>query len=101
MGRFDAEIWFGERVAVLGANGSGKSTLSLTLGGLLPPRGGAVSALPDLAAGAPTLVFSEQNDALYYDPNGVGPGYTLIAHVQPGAVVAAGDIHMIHGPTVA
>ena len=34
-----------------GPNGAGKSTLALTLGGLLPPRGGAVVAAPDLARG--------------------------------------------------
>lgn len=34
-----------------GPNGAGKSTLALTLGGLLPPRGGAVVAAPELARG--------------------------------------------------
>jgi energy-coupling factor transporter ATP-binding protein EcfA2 len=34
-----------------GPNGAGKSTLALTLGGLLPPRAGAVVAGPGLARG--------------------------------------------------
>lgn len=34
-----------------GPNGAGKSTLALTLGGLLPPRAGAVVAAPELARG--------------------------------------------------
>ena len=40
MRRFDAEIWFGERVAVLGANGSGKSHFMrlLAAGGTDPER---------------------------------------------------------------
>ena len=40
MRRFDAEIWFGERVAVLGANGSGKSHFLrlLAAGGTDPER---------------------------------------------------------------
>jgi ATPase subunit of ABC transporter with duplicated ATPase domains len=32
-GAFDAEIWFGDRVAVLGSNGSGKTTFLRLLGG--------------------------------------------------------------------
>jgi len=49
------------------------------------------------AAAQPTLVFSTHDDALYYDSNGSAPGYTLIAHVEPGAVVAPNDIHLFHG----
>ncbi len=41
---FDTEIWYGERVAVLGSNGSGKSTyLRLLAGHDVPTR--ASSAL--------------------------------------------------------
>ena len=50
---FDLEVWFGERVAVLGSNGSGKSHFLrlLALGGSDPdPRAGHVTSVP------PTLV---------------------------------------------
>lgn len=45
----DLDITPGRVLAVTGPNGSGKSTLALTLGGLLPPRGGAVEAAVDFA----------------------------------------------------
>ena len=51
----------------------------------------------NFAASQPTLVFSVQDESLYYDPHGTGPGYTLVAHVEPGATVAASDIHLFHG----
>ncbi|MFG2090703.1 MULTISPECIES: ABC-F family ATP-binding cassette domain-containing protein [unclassified Spirillospora] len=38
---FDTEIWYGERVAVLGSNGSGKSTFLRLLGGHDVPHTGA------------------------------------------------------------
>ncbi|TAK98150.1 MAG: hypothetical protein EPO08_19915, partial [Rhodospirillaceae bacterium] len=53
----------------------------------------------NFTAAQPTLVFSVHDESLYYDSNGAGPGYTLIAHVEPGAVVAASDIHLYHGAT--
>lgn len=40
----DFDIHAGRVTAVTGPNGAGKSTLALTLGGLLPPVGGTVSA---------------------------------------------------------
>lgn len=42
----------GGLLAVTGPNGAGKSTLGLTIGGLLKPTSGAVTAAPTLAAGA-------------------------------------------------
>src|SRR6195952_6147814 len=45
---FDLEVWFGERVAVLGSNGSGKSHFLrlLALGGTDPdPRAGHVTSV--------------------------------------------------------
>ncbi|WP_229481814.1 ABC transporter ATP-binding protein [Mycolicibacterium mageritense] len=48
----DFEIASGRVTAVTGPNGSGKSTLALTLGGLLPPRGGILTALPSFAPSA-------------------------------------------------
>ncbi|MBH0129395.1 ABC transporter ATP-binding protein [Salinibacterium sp. NK8237] len=48
----DLEILSSHALAITGPNGAGKSTLALTLGGLLPPVGGAVEASPALASGA-------------------------------------------------
>lgn len=48
----DLSIRSSHALAITGPNGSGKSTLALTLGGLLPPHGGALVANPVLAAGA-------------------------------------------------
>ncbi len=45
----DFGISRGRVTAVTGPNGAGKSTLALTLGGLLPPRGGILQAHPDFA----------------------------------------------------
>lgn len=50
----DADVREGSALVLTGANGAGKSTLALTLGGLLPPLGGALVAEPELAAGAST-----------------------------------------------
>ncbi|MFE5671895.1 ABC transporter ATP-binding protein [Agromyces sp. NPDC056523] len=44
----------GTSTVLTGPNGAGKSTLALTLGGLLPPRGGAVLASQRLARGLPS-----------------------------------------------
>src|SRR3974377_1587818 len=43
---FDAEIWFDDRVAVLGANGSGKSSFLRLLAGGQVPHGGRGPARP-------------------------------------------------------
>ncbi len=48
----DFEIHRGRVTAVTGPNGVGKSTLALTLGGLLPPRGGHLEASTDFAPSA-------------------------------------------------
>jgi energy-coupling factor transport system ATP-binding protein len=48
----DVTLAAGEAVVVAGRNGVGKSTAALTLGGLLPPRRGTVTASPALAGGA-------------------------------------------------
>jgi energy-coupling factor transport system ATP-binding protein len=49
----DAVIREGSALALTGRNGAGKSTLALTLGGLLPPLGGSLTAEHALAGGAP------------------------------------------------
>lgn len=46
------QVRAGAALCVTGPNGSGKSTLALTLAGLLPPVGGRLAALPELARGA-------------------------------------------------
>jgi energy-coupling factor transporter ATP-binding protein EcfA2 len=46
----DLDVHAGQVLAITGPNGAGKSTLGLTLAGLLPPAGGAVTASAALAA---------------------------------------------------
>ncbi|MEO8907539.1 MAG: ABC transporter ATP-binding protein [Microbacteriaceae bacterium] len=48
----DREIAAGTMTVITGANGVGKSTLALTLGGLIPPLAGAVTATAALAGQA-------------------------------------------------
>ncbi|MGN7800962.1 ABC transporter ATP-binding protein [Leifsonia sp. 22587] len=48
----DLALREGSAVALVGRNGAGKSTLALTLGGLLPPVAGELTAEPALASGA-------------------------------------------------
>ncbi|MGH3680463.1 MAG: ATP-binding cassette domain-containing protein, partial [Natronosporangium sp.] len=49
-GRFDLELWYGDRMAVLGANGTGKSHLLRLLGrGGSEPAGDPVVPLPPVA----------------------------------------------------
>lgn len=50
--RVDVEIHSAEVTVVTGPNGAGKSALALTLGGLLPPRGGRLEAEPQFAPAA-------------------------------------------------
>lgn len=45
----DLDVRAGQALAITGPNGAGKSTLGLTLAGLLPPAGGAVTASAALA----------------------------------------------------
>ncbi|MGE2835995.1 ABC transporter ATP-binding protein [Mycobacterium sp. SMC-4] len=45
----DFQVRRGTVTVVTGPNGTGKSALALTLGGLLPPRGGTLRARPDFA----------------------------------------------------
>ena len=59
----DLDVRAGAALAVTGPNGAGKSTLGLTLAGLLPPAGGALSAsdaLRDGAAASPIRWSSRQ-----------------------------------------
>ena len=46
------------------------------------------------AAGNASLVYSEDDSALYYDENGKDEdGYSVVATLQPGAGIVADDIH--------
>lgn len=47
----DLDVRAGQALAITGPNGAGKSTLGLTLAGLLPPAGGAITASAALAGG--------------------------------------------------
>ncbi|HWU47367.1 MAG TPA: ABC transporter ATP-binding protein [Humibacter sp.] len=53
-GPVDLGVRHGAATVLTGANGSGKSTLALTLGGLIPERGGELRSSPELSAGAAT-----------------------------------------------
>jgi energy-coupling factor transport system ATP-binding protein len=46
------DIAAGRTTVITGPNGAGKSTMALTVGGLIPVRGGVLAATPALAAGA-------------------------------------------------
>lgn len=50
----DLSLKSGDALGITGPNGAGKSTLALTLGGLLRPRGGNLTAAPALARDAGT-----------------------------------------------
>jgi energy-coupling factor transport system ATP-binding protein len=61
--RADLTIAEGSALALTGPSGVGKSTLALTLGGLLPPLGGELTAAPALAgraASAPAVWRSRE-----------------------------------------
>ena len=77
MRRFDAEIWFGERVAVLGANGSGKSHFLrlLAAGGTDPER--EHRPVGDVAPGSVAHTGTAKLGAR------VRPGWFAQTHEQP------------------
>ncbi|MCH8213346.1 MAG: hypothetical protein IIC54_04665 [Proteobacteria bacterium] len=47
------------------------------------------------ASGDPTFIFSTADDTLYYDADGAADGYTVVATVQLGDAIAAGDIAVV------
>ena len=51
----DLALHAGDTLGITGPNGAGKSTLALTLGGLLRPRGGHLTATPALARDAGSI----------------------------------------------
>ncbi len=77
-GRFDAEIWLDDRVAILGANGSGKSSFLRLLAGEQVPHEGAARlgarvvagffaqthARPDLAGRTPAEILMTEHALL-------------------------------------
>jgi ATPase subunit of ABC transporter with duplicated ATPase domains len=82
MAPFDLEVWFGERVAVLGSNGSGKSHFLrlLALGGSDPdPRAGHLTAV-----GA-TLTPVEHAGVVKLGAR-VVPGWFAQAHEHPSLI---------------
>ena len=48
------------------------------------------------AAGDASFVFSTVDETLYYDPDGTGPGYTVVAET-PGTVAVAADVEIVTG----
>ncbi|MGE4064455.1 MAG: Calx-beta domain-containing protein [Rhodospirillaceae bacterium] len=46
------------------------------------------------ANGKSALIFSVADHALYFDPNGASEGYTVLATLQPGAVLTAPDVRV-------
>src|SRR5262249_15186487 len=69
----DLDIYFGERIALLGANGSGKSTLLKLLDGIVAPSGGTLRALGrDVAAvadGHDAFSFHREVGLVFQDPD--------------------------------
>jgi Ca2+-binding RTX toxin-like protein len=49
----------------------------------------------EAALGHDAWVFSTADRTFYYDSNGTDAGYTVIATVQDGATVAAGDVRIV------
>lgn len=60
----DLAVHAGSALALTGANGSGKSTLALTLGGMLPPVAGEVTAANDLRRGLASSPITWRSSAL-------------------------------------
>jgi Ca2+-binding RTX toxin-like protein len=46
------------------------------------------------AAGKSSFIYSEADHTLYYDDNGAQEGYTVVAHLQPNAHLAATDVRI-------
>jgi ATPase subunit of ABC transporter with duplicated ATPase domains len=75
---FDAEIWFDDRVAILGANGSGKSTFLRLLAGEQVPHEGGVRLGARVVPGFFAQTHSRQ------DLDGRAPAEILMTeHAQP------------------
>jgi hypothetical protein len=77
----------------LGASAQDGQNFSIIAG---PYDGTTAGANAAFASGGPALVFSTQDHALYYDANGAGEGYTLLATLQSGGVLTASDIQLSH-----
>ncbi len=52
------------------------------------------------SAGSSALIYSAADHALYYDSNGAAEGYTVVATIQPGAILAATDIRLTDSAAV-
>ena len=62
-----------------------------------PYDGTNAGANTNHAGGAPSFIFSLADETLYYDPDGTGAGYVVIA-TTPNDVVTAADIKIVNGP---
>lgn len=87
--RFDGTIGLPEGSPTLGVN---FSVIGTSYDGT--SSGGPNDAWQN---GDPSFIFDAASNRLIYDANGAGEGYTIVAQVQPGAVVAASDIKIAGG----
>ncbi|MGE0745585.1 MAG: tandem-95 repeat protein, partial [Rhodospirillales bacterium] len=60
-----------------------------------PYDGTAAGGNANFDAGAPTLIYSKADSTLYFDANGKGEGYTIVATVDPGVVVTKDDVQIV------
>jgi ATPase subunit of ABC transporter with duplicated ATPase domains len=106
MRAFDLEVWYGERVAVLGSNGSGKSHfLRLLAGEEVPHQGVArlgarvvpgmfaqTHARPDLAGRTPLEILMTEHALLINDAMSAMARYELqVCARQPFATLSGGQ----------
>jgi serralysin len=79
-----------------GAIGLGQLTLGDDFSVIAGPYDGTdAGANANFAADQATFVFSTGDSTLYFDGNGDGAGYTVIATLANGAVLAATDIEVV------
>jgi cobalt/nickel transport system ATP-binding protein len=97
----DLDIYFGERIALLGANGSGKSTLLKLLDGIVAPTGGTLRALGrDVAAvadGHDAFRFHREVGLVFQDPDIQLFSATVLDDVAFGPLQLGLNEHEIRG----
>ncbi|MBC7906150.1 MAG: M10 family metallopeptidase C-terminal domain-containing protein [Rhodospirillaceae bacterium] len=82
------KLWFDDAVFKLAA-GAAKDGITFTE--IATTFNGTNSGASDFMAGKASLV-QDSTGTVYYDPNGKGAGYTVIATLQPGAHLHGSDI---------